>query len=99
MTVSDLLSGSIIGSLANISGGGFMLVTDQDLPLNALYQLRLHLPDNLSGGRDLNLGAESLWCNPGENTGSRCQWYGFHIIDISNEDAELIEQLSQSWSS
>lgn len=93
--VIDLLSGETIGNLINISEGGFMLITDQELPLNSLFQLRLVLPEGLTEASNIEVGAESLWSNA--STTSDYLWYGFHIIDISTDNAKVIDQLSQSW--
>ncbi|OOZ36220.1 PilZ domain-containing protein [Solemya velesiana gill symbiont] len=93
--VIDILSGEEIGHLANISLGGFMLITDRHLDLNALYQFRLTLTSPINGASNVDLGAESLWCQG--TTVADTSWVGFHIIDISDENSAIIGELIDSW--
>ncbi|MES9871620.1 MAG: PilZ domain-containing protein [Candidatus Sedimenticola sp. 20ELBAFRAG] len=95
ITVIDINSGEEIGHLANISLGGFLLITDQHLSLNNLFQLRLLLPNAINGIDSIDLGAESLWCQA--TTVADTNWVGFHIIDISDENMQIIEELIDSW--
>jgi len=95
IAIINLLSGNSIGNLVNISEGGFTLITDQELPINTLFQLRMTLPAGLTESTHIEIGAESLWRNA--STTSNYQWYGFHIIDISADNAEMIKRLIQAW--
>jgi len=95
ITVTDLNNGQVIGNLGNISLGGFMLISNRSLPLNRLYQLYIPLPQPDGSTRTVNIGADSLWVQqlPDKAT----FWTGFQIIDISEEDAGLIERLCAEW--
>lgn len=87
--VTDRNSGQIIGTLGNISLGGFMLISEESLPLNRLYQFTISFPQPDGSTKNIEVGADSLWSQqlPNENT----FWFGFQIIDVSEEDARLIE--------
>jgi hypothetical protein len=90
--VQDINSGKILGNLANISHGGFMLISDRDLPLNHLFQLKLLItPD-----RHIPIGAESLWGQQASEVDDQALWYGFQIIDISDQAQASLEALLQN---
>ncbi len=91
ITVTDTNSGQIIGTLGNISPGGFMLISEESLPLNRLYQFNISFPQPDGSSRSVRIGADSLWSQqlPDKTT----FWFGFQIIDVSEEDAQLIEAL------
>ena len=42
--ILDINSGEALGSLANISLGGFMFISSLAMPLNQLYHLRIRFP-------------------------------------------------------
>ncbi|MCP3870224.1 MAG: PilZ domain-containing protein [Gammaproteobacteria bacterium] len=86
--IVDINTETTLGRLANLSLGGFMLLAHSEIAPNQLFQLRLQLPEK-SG--DIELGAECLWSQ--ETSDQRHYWAGFQIIDISDQNANLIEQL------
>jgi len=87
--VTDTNSGEVIGTLGNISLGGFMLISEKSLPLNRLYQFNISFPQPDGATKSIEIGADSLWSQqlPDKTT----FWFGFQIIDVSEEDAKLIE--------
>lgn len=95
ITVTDKNNGEVIGNLGNISLGGFMLISNRSLPINRLYQLKISVPQPDGATSVVNIGADSLWAQqlPDKET----FWTGFQIIDISDEDAKLIEKLCSGW--
>lgn len=93
--IIDINAGEAMGTLANISLGGFMLISKSETPLNQLYQLRIHFPSPIDGETGIDVGAESLWCN--DATGPGSYWTGFQIIDISDQGTRLIERLIENW--
>ena len=93
--ILDINSGEALGSLANISLGGFMLISSSAMPLNQLYQLRIRFPTPIDGETGIDVGAESLWCN--DATGPGSYWTGFQIIDISDQGTHLVQRLIDNW--
>jgi hypothetical protein len=92
--VLDINSGELLGTLVNISPGGFMLFSNKPVDSNRLFQLRLQMPE-ADAGETLELGAESLWCK--DTTHSRGYWAGFQIIDISEQGIRQVKQLFDNW--
>jgi len=93
--VLDLTRGQTVGHLANISTGGFMLVArDQDIHPNMVFQFRFFFPKPIMDRDTIDCGAESLWSDPA--MGEQGYWVGFQIIDISEQDAEVIQHLVEN---
>ena len=87
----DALTDAHLGRLVNINGAGLMIMTDQKLVVDKLYQLRLSLPQALSAAGDVSFGADCLWVKAsGEE---QIYWAGCQIIDISAAGLAAIELL------
>jgi hypothetical protein len=95
--IMDLATDSVIGQLVNISEGGFMLRAHVELPVNRLYQLKMAYADAENRIIKMEFGAESLWGQ--EMADSGLFWYGFQIIDISDETIQRIQELTEMWES
>lgn len=93
--IHDILSGSILGQLANITTEGLMLIGPEPIPPGTLYQLRMPLLEPTNGISAIDFGVESLWHQSAGN--SDRHWTGFQIIDISPENSAAIENISQGW--
>jgi hypothetical protein len=94
LAVVDVNTGHMIGDLANISSDGFMVLSREPVPMNSVFQLSLALPKVIQGVDTAYFGAESLWSNPTDDGGH--YWIGFHIIDISKQDDEVLKWFLES---
>lgn len=94
LAVVDVNTGTEIGDLANISSEGFMVLARRAVPAHSVFQLSLPLPVLIRGVDTLYFGAESLWCNATED--GEHYWIGFHLIDISPQDSEVLVQFLES---
>ena len=92
MMIIDLDSGKHIGNLLNISTGGLMLLGNNPIELDKLYQLEIRLASPINGLSTIQLGADSLWSNPSSDGSSF--WTGFQIIDISDDCQRAVNQLT-----
>ncbi len=90
VVVSDCNRNLQLGRLVDIHREGLMLMGDQPLQVDHVYQLDLHLPEPLEGLETLHLGVDCLWTRCDE--GSSSHWSGFQIIDLS----ELAERQLQA---
>jgi len=91
----DVHTEQLVGTLVNISESGFMLLADQSLSTNQLFQLRMLFPTPIENVEHIELGAECLWRQDVPDT-DHC-WAGFHIIDISDQAIRLIQHLISDW--
>lgn len=82
--VFDTMTEQQIGRIGNISESGMMLITDQKLCDDALYQLRFTLEDG-HRSRTIEIGSHHLWSDGANMPGQ--YWAGFRFIDIPADDA------------
>lgn len=79
--VRDVISSKELGTLANIHGEGFMVISDGGLKEDHLYQVVFEKDFGATSSDD-SLGAECLWIS---ETGTGDQvWAGFQIMDCSD---------------
>lgn len=88
LSVVDVNTGHVVGDLVNISCDGFMVLTRSPLPIGSVFQLSLALPKVIRGADTVYFGAESLWCKTTDHP--EHYWIGFHLIDISTQDHEVL---------
>lgn len=89
--IFDMLQASLMGNLVNISTGGLMLLTSQEIPINHVFQLEMTLQFSDGSNKTIQFGAESLWSQNTSTPGH--EWVGFHIIDISEENQQLLDRM------
>ncbi|MDT8386345.1 MAG: PilZ domain-containing protein [Thiogranum sp.] len=87
VAVRDLHSGEVVGQLVNLSVDGLMLLGAASLEPGTLCQFRVPI-DKEAQTTELVIGAEVLWCQDANHSGS--YWSGFHIIDISPEHLAVL---------
>ena len=92
--VFDQMIGEEIGTVANISTTGFMLVADRHIEVDSIFQLRLLTSDTQE---EFRLGALCLWNSDASSAST--SWAGFHIIDISDETQSRLDKLILSQNS
>ncbi len=68
-----------------------MIISEQPVPTEKRFRLRLEFPEKLFGKESFNLEARSLWCKTGLNPA----FYdvGFSIQNLTPEAHQTIEQL------
>jgi len=87
--VSNALTGRSLGHIGNLSAEGMLLISDQQLPEDALFQFVFQLPGaDGSRSHDIEVGVHEQWSEAANVPGQ--VWTGFRIIDISPEDFELL---------
>lgn len=90
VAVIDTMTEMTIGRVANLSETGMLTVLHSPLTNDALYQLRIRLPDSFGVERNMDLGAHELWSDEAAAPGQ--VWTGFRFIDIAPTDLEFIRE-------
>jgi hypothetical protein len=88
--VIDTMTEQSIGRIANLSETGMLTVLNSPLMNDALYQLRIRLPDNQGVERNMDIGAHELWSDEAAAPGQ--VWTGFRFIDVAPTDLEFIRE-------
>jgi hypothetical protein len=91
--VLDRISETSLGTIANISSTGFMLVTNRFIDTDSVFQLNIGCG---SFDISIDIGAICLWTTEASSADSF--WSGFHIIDISDSSQAdldiIVEKIS-----
>ncbi|MCY1220857.1 hypothetical protein D9M68_362640 [compost metagenome] len=94
LEVFDLHSGQRLGRIVDLSMDGFMLLSELPLAADSVWECRLVPLTWVEGLEEIRLGADCLWTRMGED--QRNCWAGFHIIDLAEDQAIILEDLLQS---
>jgi hypothetical protein len=79
-----------LGVIGNLSLGGMMLITTQQLFTDGILQLRIDPPAGYESG-PISLGVKVLWCIPANSPDE--YWAGLETIDINPADQEALSLL------
>ncbi len=96
--VINKATGQSVGTVANLSLEGLMVVNSAPLNLDCIYQLSVCVEGGVLGSDtnetyELHLGVDCLWNSPSATTSAAAYWSGCQIIDVSDEDLVLIQRL------
>lgn len=86
--VADAMLDAPIGLIGNISETGMMLLGNQAMADDALYQFHFSLTDTAGTRRKVSVGAHQLWSEPANAPGQH--WIGFRFIDIGADDLAVL---------
>ncbi len=88
--VYDTMTEAVIGRLSNLSETGMLLIMREPMMNDALYQLRLSLPDQNGVTQTIDVGAHELWVDEAAAPGQ--VWTGFRFIDVSPAHVGFIRE-------
>lgn len=92
--VVDTMTDAMVGHLSNLSETGMLLILNQRLTSDALYQFRIQLPSPRGEWRTIELGTHELWSDEAAASGHVLT--GFRFIDVSHTDADFIRAWVES---
>ena len=81
--VTDAMTERHIGRIGNLSETGMLLVGDQDMQDDALYQFQFTLVSRDGSRQEYELGAHLLWKEPQGTPGM--YWMGFRFIGVPED--------------
>ena len=90
LQVRNGITGDPLGIVGNLSDGGMMLITRQQLQAEGILQLVIEAPPGADGG-EIPIGAKILWCTPANSPDE--YWAGLEAIDISAAGRAALEDL------
>jgi hypothetical protein len=88
--VTDAMTERVVGHISDLSETGLLLIANQPMVSDALYQLRFRLVDGNRHERMVEVGAHELWSDPAAAPGQ--VWTGFRFIDLAPTDLMFIRQ-------
>jgi len=82
--VTDAMTDRVVGHLSDLSETGLLLIANQPMVSDALYQLRFRVVDGNRHERTIEVGAHELWSDAAAAPGQI--WTGFRFIDLAPTD-------------
>jgi hypothetical protein len=92
--VNNSITGQQIGHVGNLSIDGMLLITNRQLPDDALFQFSFHLPSPTGQMHQLEIGVHEQWSEGANVPG--LFWTGFRFIDIGPEDTQVLNAWIES---
>jgi len=91
LKVINQKNGDVLGHLVDITTRGIMIMTQNPIPSNQLFQLTMSLPKEIMGRNSVTFDAECKWCRKSINP----DYYdaGFQFVAVSPNDIKTIENL------
>ncbi len=83
--VTDVITDQPFGRIGNLSATGMLLISPAAPQNEAIYQLRLPLPDNGGSQVHIDVGVQEQWHD--QAASADLIWAGYRIIAISDADA------------
>lgn len=89
--VTNRETNQVIGHAVDISDEGLMMFSKEPIETGVVFQLQMHLPEEIQADRHFDFTAVSRWCEKFENS----EFYntGFLFKDVSAEGAKTINRL------
>jgi len=90
--VTDVITGQVIGQVGNLSRTGMLMITAQAPRSEAIYQVRMTLPDSsrmLARSTAIEIGIQEQWHEAAASSGQI--WAGYRIVAIDDDDAARLE--------
>ena len=88
--VTDAMTERVVGHVGNLSESGMLLIANESLVDDALYQLRFHLRDDRGQDTPIDVGAHLLWSAPANTPGQA--FAGLRFLTIDREPLERLRQ-------
>lgn len=92
MQLIDHDTQELVGHLADISSGGFMLDSLSPIPPNKDFRFRLDLTSDVAHKSSMVFVARSKWCRV-DPLDPFCYNVGFQLINISPGDVEIFNRM------
>lgn len=95
LAVFDRNTDNLIGYVGNVSSGGAMILSEEPLEINTVYQLKIELLSVLHKSKKIELDAKCVRSEPDSNL----DFYncGFEFLKIDLEDIEKLRKLADKF--
>jgi hypothetical protein len=89
-------TGNLLGHLVDISSGGFKLDSQEPVPVNKDFRLRMDLTSEVADKPAMVFVARSKWCEV-DPLDPFIYNVGFELINISPADLEIIRRMMEKY--
>jgi hypothetical protein len=91
LEVHDVESGKILGNLVDISTRGIKLVSEEKIPVDRNFVLKLRLPEGYFKENEIHFAGKSLWSAKDVNPDFFAT--GFEVTSLSLDERKIMRQL------
>ncbi len=89
--VYERATGKLMGHLMDITSEGIKLISQEAIPTETTFSLRMDLPEEIMAKSIVFFEAYSVWCTPDINPDF---WNtGFRVLNMDAHDVELIDHM------
>ncbi len=96
LRVFDGMSTKVLGHIVNISANGAMLISDNPIPVDTSFRLRMRLPARGANKDEIIFNATSRWCRQDVNPDFFIS--GIQMYDVDEEVSRYILCLMDDFS-
>ncbi len=96
LRVFDGMSTKVLGHIVNISSNGAMLISENPIPVDTSFRLRMRLPSRIANKDELIFNATSRWCRQDVNPDFFIS--GIQMYDVDEEVSRYILCLMDDFS-
>jgi hypothetical protein len=93
--VFDRKTGVFLGYLGNMNEGGLMIISEEPIPVDETFLLRIDLPEDIYSTTVLNFEAKSVWSR--KDIDPNFYNTGFQLVEITEEGKEIINQIVEDY--
>ncbi|MFC1516240.1 PilZ domain-containing protein [Thermodesulfobacteriota bacterium] len=95
LEVSDLETDQLFGHLVDVTDSGGQVTSEQPIKTDATFQLRLTLPAEIMGTKEIDFSATTRW----SEKDSELDFYntGFQFAELSSQNMEIIKILIEKY--
>lgn len=86
--VVDVMTGELVGQVANVSENGLLMLARAPMREDALFQLRFSLHSREDGYIPIDVGAHLLWSRDATVAGQH--WVGARFLSITDESLQRL---------
>jgi hypothetical protein len=91
LRVFDRNTDQLLGHLVNITPQGIMLISEEPLAVDVVFQLRMKLPSAMVEFEYLDFEAKSIW--NGKDSNPNFYDTGLKLIDVAPERIAIVDDL------
>lgn len=95
LRVFDEGTNTFIGYLVDITQSGAMLQSKQPIEPDTRFRLRVELPEEFDGAREIVVEAESVWDKKEDN--ALFHHTGFEFVNLTPPEADKVRRLMESY--
>ncbi len=96
MRIMDEASGKVVGHISDISSGGFKVDSQQPIPLNINFRLRIDQTSEISNKSYMLFSARAMWCQADQLEPGTYN-VGFKITEMTPGDYDIFLKMFNTY--